>query len=73
MTLSSGLLTLMLSLNTPGEFKQKTLLCSGVKYTFMKETVENVGLKHDNDFYYTEFKDINELQKELDKQCKRGK
>ncbi len=67
---SVGLFTLLLSLNGV-DFKDYTLICSKTKYTFSHG--ELIGLKNGDELYTTKFKSLDELENELEKQCKRKK
>lgn len=65
----SGLFTLLLSANDTSSFVTTTLKCKDTMYTFQKEAINNVGLSNKGTQYYTTYNNLDELTKELNRQC----
>ena len=65
----TGIFTMMLALNEPYLFIETSLKCKDTTYTFKRQTTSYVGLKNRGSEYYTKYTDLDELVKELNRQC----
>lgn len=55
----------------PLDFEKTTLICSNIKALVVREGYKYVGIQYRNTEYISDYKDIDELQKEVNKQCRK--
>lgn len=68
---ASIFLVLILALKGTTDFKEKTLTCASQNYTYIVEGKPEVYIVADSVDYVTKFKTLDDLDKEIDKQCSR--
>lgn len=67
--MNSMFLVLLLALKGTTDFKETKLICKDVSYTYTTEGSPDVYIVANSKDYLTKFTNIDDLQKEIDKQC----